>query len=244
MTVLEAIKTKFSQRKQQRCGLYEGLVANVAGGCEFNADQAAEILDNAGKTDSDLNRDVATKADRIQYAQKLERSKKAAVEVSKITNKIELLKLNRSESIRAAAETFDRQLSTLFSDLNTINNEASQSKLLVKKLMESCSLELKNEEQGIKLERKKLNSIVPGLQENLKLNRDNQVPFLKAKSYAERKHKHNLLGIPEDLQAINQKILGYQKAIDQMESQLSQIDRQSAEFEKQLQAVQAQMLIP
>lgn len=132
--ILDRIIQRKKQATLSAADSYLSLVRSVANGDERDADEAAEIIDHAGKDASQFERDVSTMVERFALAERLRKRVEVERELPELQKKLE-------EAQRAYADAVQRlqpAITVAFTALQDAENQMLSSSNLEAKLSETC----------------------------------------------------------------------------------------------------------
>ena len=146
-SILEMIRSKRREKTLSVKEQYQQLLSEVASGAEIDADRAADILDRAGKTESDFEHDCLLIAKRSQAQKVLDIATQAAKRIPMIENQIARL----VEELDAVCKPISLRIRALTSEMHEAE-DASLRAISARNTLEECNRSLPMKSNDVQAE--------------------------------------------------------------------------------------------
>lgn len=132
--ILDRIRTKKKQLALNSSDAYYSLLKEVASGEETDVDEAAIVIDAAGKSEDDFERDVRTMEQRIALAEQL----KARHEIEQALPKLQATLDAANKAYAEACQRLQPAISNAYAVLQNTENQRMALVYVDAKLSETC----------------------------------------------------------------------------------------------------------
>ncbi len=245
--ILDRIRSKKKELALTSADAYYQLLKEVARGEETDVDDAAIVIDAAGKSENDFERDVSTMEERFHLAEQLKIRKELERKLPILQRKFDAAKQAMDEAIRKLQPAIDQG----YEELHTAELQHGTLIYVDGKLSGTClNQSLLIREKELLAQRAELMSKRLPLAEDLRTaqaiirNSETSLTGLKSQSKVHPHYKPDQVDIRTKERKLAES-LSHQKPIaEQLEAAVARIDDELAPINRELADIAKQKLVP